>query len=57
MTGCGKLLKPEEQKLTGDSLRCGVNLYWKVPGGNIRERTKQTLLCDDCKGEKNEKPS
>lgn len=48
MAGCGKLLKPEEQKLTGDALRCGVNLYWKVPGGNIRERTQQTLLCDEC---------
>jgi hypothetical protein len=55
MAGCGKLLKPEEQRLEGDSLRCGVNLYWKVPGGTSRERKKQTLLCRDCKGENNEK--
>lgn len=48
---CGKLLTPKEQVLEGDSLRCGVNLYWKVPGNksNNRERTKQTLLCEDCK--------
>jgi hypothetical protein len=61
MSGCGKLLPPEEQKLTGDTLRCGVNLYWKVPeakwlGRSEKTRRKETLLCSECKakGESNE---
>ena len=47
MTGCGKEHNGNH-KVEGTSLRCGQSLYWKVPDKD-KERTKEVILCDDCK--------
>lgn len=51
MSGCGKAWNGDK-KVTGVPLRCGVNLYWKVPGKD-RAHTVEVHLCADCqaKGE------
>lgn len=48
MTGCGKPYNGDHQ-VNGEPLRCGVSLYWKVPGGNERARTEEVNLCPECK--------
>jgi hypothetical protein len=48
MSGCGKSFNGNH-KVVGEPLRCGVNLYWKVPGGNDKARTLEVLVCDECK--------
>jgi hypothetical protein len=49
MAGCGKEYNGD-RKVEGTPLRCGVNLYWKVPGKE-RERTQEVNLCDECRKE------
>lgn len=47
MSGCGKEYNGA-YKVEGAPLRCGVSLYWKVPGKE-RERTQEIHLCENCK--------
>ena len=46
MAGCGKAYNGA-YKVTGVPLRCGVNLYFKIPGKE-RERTHEVHLCAAC---------
>lgn len=47
MAGCGREHNGN-YKVTGAPLKCGQNLYWKVPGKD-KERTQEVHLCDECK--------
>jgi hypothetical protein len=48
MAGCGKLLEIDKQRFEGlTTLKCGTNLYWKIPGQNRGTKT-ETLLCNGC---------
>jgi hypothetical protein len=46
MAGCGRPWNGNHV-VTGVPLRCGQNLYWKVPGKD-KERTQEAILCDEC---------
>lgn len=47
MSGCNREYNGSHV-VPGVPLRCGQNLYWKVPGKD-RERTLEVNLCDKCK--------
>jgi predicted nucleic acid-binding Zn-ribbon protein len=59
MAGCGKVYNGGHT-VEGLPLRCGVNLYWRLPEGkpNDKARRCEAVLCEECRnGENNEKIS
>jgi hypothetical protein len=50
MAGCGREFNGNH-KVEGASLRCGANLYWRLPNSKITDKTREheLLLCPLCK--------
>jgi hypothetical protein len=47
MAGCGREYNGG-YKVSGTPLHCGVNLYWKIAGGDHRVREQEVHLCEAC---------